>query len=238
MTVLRTNSKSASTLGINSNSFDSSPRKRGSLSGRATFGRSVTQFGLATGGSTKDFVVSGGQVWRQHVFTSNSTFNVLVTAPLYRVTMIAGGGNSGYADCPTAGGTAGGGGGAWRIVEARMQTGPKTVTVGGVGGNTSVETIGTVGGGGNGCRQFYGYDRTDGKPGTWGGDSNGKNGCPCNDSGYSGCHASGLAHLSGYRTLLDGTTVGWGQSGGHVYGNPCGFNPGSAGGVAIEYRVG
>lgn len=193
-------------------------------------GRSAAPFNDATGGTITTFSYSGKN-YRRHTFTTSGTLTVLNAADLFRVIMIGGGGDSGYADCPTAGGTAGGWGGAYTI-DTLLAPGALAVTVGAANGSSTLATVGTVGYGGHGCRQWNSTGWTVGGTGTWAGDSTGAQGEPCGGGG------PGADPRPSHYTLRDGTSISaYGVRGPGVPGNPCGFNAGTAGIVVVEYVI-
>lgn len=191
-------------------------------------------FNIAEGGTVSTFSY-GGYTWRRHLFTAvgASTFYVRANPMTFRITFIAGGGQSGYADPPTAGGAAGGSGGG-KFLEQALPAGPIAIQVGrnNTGQDSSVNDsiitgVGTVGGGGHGNRTMYNYNRSDGRPGTWGGNSNGGNGrYATTDSPYD--------PSSSLRTLIDGTVGTWGKYGA---ASSVGNNDGKDGMVCFEYRI-
>jgi hypothetical protein len=197
----------------------------------------IAPFNDAEGGTASTYS-KDGYVWRQHIWESPGTFDFKVLSGFrpFTIRMIGGGGNSGYADCPNAGGYPGGGGGGYDT--NAYLTGTVKVTVGAANSTGSkaadgsgVNGAGNVGGGGNGCRGFYGYDWTAGGPGTWGGNSNGAPGVKCDGTG-GGDPAANL------RVLWDGKTGAWGKGGPFRGHDNCGANPGNAGMVAITYQIG
>ena len=117
-------------------------------------------FNAATGGTITiiDDFESTGEKWAQHTFTASDTFALSSAQQPIKVRLIAKGGSSGYADCPMSGGTNGGGAGAYEW-DGSLTVGDYAVTVGTAnskantnGGSSTVEGVGTVGGGGNGLR--------------------------------------------------------------------------------------
>jgi hypothetical protein len=188
-------------------------------------------FNVASGGSTADYAYAG-QTWRRHLFAGNGAVTLTIGAnPLpFRATLIGHGGDSGYADPPTAGGTAGGGGGAWTLETVTLPVGALAIDLGTKTTPTIIPGVGQVGYGGHGTRTLYNYDRTDGGPGTWGGTSNGGNG-----RGSGG--GAPLDPSSTFRTLRDGTVGTWGKPGAEVSGAVGGSNSGDVAMVCIEYRI-
>ena len=179
-----------------------------------------------------DFLGTGEQ-WIQHTFTANSTF-VLTSAPnQIKVRLIGKGGDSGYADCPMNGGGSGGGGGGYEWNDS-LAAGEYAVSVGtgnsrantNAAGST-VEGVGTCGGGGNGLRQAYNSDTGPGQAGTWGGTSNGAAG------------GGNQYNSSGFTTLWDGQSGAWGYGADARAPSQCGSNqPAQNGIVAIAYQIG
>lgn len=186
----------------------------------------------ATGGTITTFTY-GGNNYRRHTFTTSGTLNVLNNPDPFRAVIIAGGGDGGYADCPTSAGTWGGGGGGY-VYDGAITLGSKSVTVGASNGSSSLATVGTCGYGGHGCRTWNSTGWTAGAAGTWGGTSNGTNGEACGSDGY---HPNGDPAAC-CRTLRDGVVLtNAGSRGPCMCGNPCGSNPGGAGIVVVEYVI-
>lgn len=192
-------------------------------------------FNKATGGSQVPYTESDGSQWVMHKFTSGGTFTVIENPQPFKMRLIGAGGNSGYSDCPNDHGRAGGGGGWWDQ-DSMMGTGAFTITVGAAGSSnqgSSIQGIGHVGGGGNGCRGFYGSDWSAGTPGGWGGHSNGTAGTQCpTQYGTPGDPGSTA------RTLWNGEVGDWGKGGPARSHADCGANPSKGGIVAFAYRVG
>ena len=196
-------------------------------------GASGQYFNEATGGTITTYTVAN-ETWIQHTFTSSGTFTLTAATQPIKVRLIGKGGNSGYADCPNAGGGQGGGGGGYEW-QGVLSEGAHTVTVGTTpssGGThaqgSTVAGVGTAGGGGNGTRGFYGTDRGNGQAGTWGGTSNGTGGDGSRDGGSIG-----------FRTLWDGQYNVWGQGAPGRSHSDCGANSAPANGVvAITYQIG
>ncbi len=192
-------------------------------------------FNAATGGTITiiDDFESTGEKWAQHTFTASDTFALSSAQQPIKVRLIAKGGSSGYADCPMHGGTNGGGAGAYEW-DGSLTVGDYAVTVGTAnskantnGGSSTVEGVGTVGGGGNGLRGAYNSDVGPGAAGTWGGTSNGAAG------------GTDMYKPSAFTTLWDGQAVGWGYGAAARAPSECGANlPLQNGIVAIAYQIG
>lgn len=200
-------------------------------------------YNILSGGTVTTFTDSG-LTYRRHLFTTigAGTLTVQRNPNPFRITMIAGGGESGYNDPDAGEGTPGGSGGG-KFLESALPVGDIAFQVGrqaagayiNVAANdTTLDGIGTVGGGGHGKRMWNGTGRTNGRTGTWGGASNGGNGG--NTSAYDTPNDPSAA----LRTLLGGVTGLWGKYGA---GRPAphesigGMNAGQNGMLCIEYVV-
>lgn len=148
---------------------------------------SIVQGNDATGGSITTFS-SGGYTYRKHTFNSTGTFTVLNATHNWDIYLLAGGGGGGSFMGGGLPGWGGGGGGYYSISVSAgtLSAGAKTITVGaggiagcgagfaGGGGDSTVPGVGTVGGGGGGWRSLADVQNPSaGRPGTWGGTSNG-----------------------------------------------------------------
>jgi len=192
-------------------------------------------FNAATGGTITiiDDFESTGEKWAQHTFTASDTFALSSAQQPIKVRLIAKGGSSGYADCPMHGGTNGGGAGAYEW-DGSLTVGDYAVTVGTAnskantnGGSSTVEGVGTVGGGGNGLRGAYNSEVGPGAAGAWGGTSNGAAG------------GTDMYKPSAFVTLWDGQSAGWGYGAAARVPSECGANlPLQNGIVAIAYQIG
>jgi len=174
-----------------------------------------------------------GNTYARHTFSSTNNLTVTQSFLTSRATIIAGGGDGGYADCPTAIGTWGGGGGGY-VWEGTISTGTPLLTVGASNGSSTFEGIGTCGYGGHGCRTWNSSNWSAGAAGTWGGNSTGSNGEGCGSSGY----APNADVAACCRTLRDGTSdSNWGRRGPCMCANPCGANAGGPGVIVVEYVI-
>jgi hypothetical protein len=201
--------------------------------GRNSQPQTTLNFNEATGGATTTFTFSGF-TYRRHTFTSSGTLTVVnTTGSGWDLTIIGGGGNSGYADLPSYAGTGGGGGGGYRLENANLPLGNTAMTVGAATLSSTVAGIGTSGRGGNGIRTYNNTGQSDGDAGTWGGTSTGGN----YQREVYGAYSDPSA---GFRTLRGAPTVSgnWGQLGGQVTNVPAPpVSVGQPGIIVVEYKI-
>ena len=192
-------------------------------------------YNSATGGVetiVNDFEGTG-EKWVQHTFTVSGKFALSSDTQPIKVRLIGKGGSSGYADCPMSGGGAGGGAGGYEWNDY-LAVGDYAVTIGtgnskanGNGGSTTVEGVGTCGGGGNGVREAYNSDVGYGAAGTWGGSSSGAMG------------GTDQYKSAPFVNLWDGQAQQWGRGANLRVPSDCGVNyPTQNGVVAIAYQIG
>jgi hypothetical protein len=203
--------------------------------------QSFVPFNDASGGTISTFT-NGGFTYRRHLFTTAGAASLVITANPnpFRVTMIGGGGESGYADNLAGDGTPGGSGGGYLGAAVTLPTGTLSMQVGvqcaganinTAANDTTITGVGTCGGGGHGKRTYNNTGRTDGRAGTLGANSTGGNG------GNGDAYDTPQDPSVSFRTLLDGTIGTWGKYGAGVPASGGGTNPGQNGMICIEYVI-
>ena len=191
-----------------------------------------------TGGTVTTYTV-GSDTFRQHTFTSSTTFTVNRGTQPWDITIVAGGGGGGDPLSGQPGWCGGGGGGiTLRAVAGPTLSGAVSVTVGGggvfpnKGGNSGVAGVGECGGGGAGYRGDGWANNAPGIPGTWGGNSSGGTATP-NTNNFTPWPSQSIRPPDGSNPPV--TNAGRGGAAGYEAGSA---RPGAGGYVCISYRIG